>query len=379
MKLRNLLALAVVVLPTTFATTANAEGDSPWMPIPGTLGIGLTYTDQYATEYFKTNQYRTNGVTEYVGEGDQLTLEPDQDYRFKTGYLKFTYGISENLAASVLFGYSDAFARTEPWYTYTNSYRYPPEPKIPNRPLGAANHGVMDTHAGIKWRIVDEFNHDVWPTITLVTNAIIKGSYETQTQAAVGKGGGGGYEVALLFGKQFGADYSLSFEIGTQRRGKELRKDRTYTYPGTKKAGAMPGDPGTTVDFGEKEFQVPPAIFMEVIGDWMFADEWSIYIGMSNKAYKDNGYHLGGAKAGLPTSPTDSPHYRPGSTITPEERTVAKAGLNWAFSADQGAALHYGRVVNYTFLKDTIGFGNRNTIKDKWIISLSYDIVFTPF
>jgi hypothetical protein len=377
MKLRNLLALAVVLLPTTLATTVYAEGESPWMPIPGTLGIGITYTDQYATEYYKTNRYVTNGVTEYVGKGDQITLEPDQDYRFKTGYLKLTYGISENFAANILFGYSDAYARTTPWYTYTNPYASPTA-TAPGR-VPAENHGIMDTMAGVKWRIVDEFNHDVWPTITLSTNAIIHGSYETQTQAAVGKGGGGGLEVALLFGKQFGADYSLSFEIGTQQRGKELRKNRTYTYPGTKKADAMPGDPGTTVDFGEKEFQVPPARFMELIGDWMFADDWSAYVGLSNKAYKDNGYHLGGAKAGLPTSPTDSPNYRPGSTITPEERTVAKAGVNWAFSADQGVALHYGRVVSYDLLKDAFGFNNTNTIKDKWIISLSYDIVFTPF
>jgi hypothetical protein len=363
MKLRNLLALAVVVLPATLTTTVHAEGDSPWMPIPGTFGIGVTYTDQYATEYYKTNRYTSYGVVEYVGEGDQLTLEPDQDYRFKTGYLKLTYGISENFAASVLFGYSDAYARTTPWYTYTNPYVIPTA-TAPGR-VAAENHGVMDTMAGLKWRIVDEFNHDAWPTITLVTNAIIPGSYESQTQAAVGKGGGGGYEVALLFGKQFGADFSLAFEIGTQQRGKELRKNRIFTNPG-------PG--GTMEDLGNKEFQVPPAIFVELIGDWMFSDDWSLYLGLSNKAYKDNGYHLGGQK-----SATKGDTFRPGSTITPEERTVAKAGINWAFSADQGVALHYGRVVDYKLLRDAFGFDNINTIKDKWIISLSYDIVFTPF
>jgi hypothetical protein len=356
MKLRNLLALAVVVLPATLATTVHAEGDSPWMPIPGTFGIGVTYTDQYATEYYKTNRYTSSGVIEYVGNGDQLTLEPDQDYRFKTGYLKLTYGISENWAANVLFGYSDAYARTTPWYTYTNPY-ITPTATSPGR-VAAENHGVMDTMVGVKWRIVDEFNHDVWPTITLVTNAIVHGSYETQTQAAVGKGGGGGLEVALLFGKQFGADFSLSYEIGTQQRGKELNKNRinNTTTPAT--------------NLGPKEFQVPPARFMELIGDWMFADDWSVYIGMSNKAYKNNGYDLGSYQGAIT---------RPGSTITPEERTVAKAGVNWAFSADQGVALHYGRVVNYSLLKDAFGFNNTNTIKDKWIISLSYDIVFTPF
>jgi hypothetical protein len=354
MKLRNLLALAVILLPTTLATTVHAEGESPWMPIPGTLGVGITYTDQYATEYYKTNRYTSYGVTEYVGNGEQITLEPDQDYRFKTGYLKLTYGISEDWAANILFGYSDAFARTQPWYKFTDPYTLPPTQINARLPAGAKNNGVMDTMAGFKWRIVDEFNHDLWPTITLSTNAIIHGSYETQTQAAVGKGGGGGLEVALLFGKQFGPDFSLSFEIGTQHRGKELNKNRVVN----------------NVNVGPKEFQVPPARFMEVIGDWMFADEWSAYIGLSNKAYKDNGYHLGGLKYA-----TD----RPGLTTTPEERTVAKAGVNWAFSADQGVALHYGRVVSYNLLNDAFGFNNTNTIKDKWIISLSYDLVFTPF
>ncbi len=346
MKLRNLLALTVASIPNF----VFAEGDSPWMPVPGSFGIGVTYTDQVADTFYKTNAETTavdpSAVkkvisTKYIGNGDQLNPNPDQQYRTTTEYLKVTWGITENFCVDALFGYSSSFARTGP----NQPYQDPLSTNYTNiRPASTpdSNKGVMDTMAGFKWRVIDEFAFSSIPTVTLRVNAIIKGSYDPQRLSALGKNSSG-YEVAALFGKQFGADFSLAFEVGKQVRGEALNK-RSIVY------ASNPAIPA------ENKFQIPSATFWEITGDWMFADEWSLYLARSNKTYESNGFDLGSKKYA---------DYRPGFAALSEVRNIAKTGINWAFANNHGVALHLSKVLS-----------GRNTLKDTRISSLSYDFTF---
>lgn len=184
MKNINKLLLAIAVLPT-FAQTVRAEGDSPWLPIPGQFALTLNLSEQ-------------SGKNAYIGGAltpiSAITSGGASSYKRSTTALRADYGLSDSVALDASIGQ----ARIR---------------------VGAADNddGPTDSVFGLRWRVLDEFEDPSLPTLTLRAAAIVKGSYNGARLAAVGKGGSG-FEAAVVLGKMIGRDVSVWGELGVQDR-----------------------------------------------------------------------------------------------------------------------------------------------------------------
>jgi hypothetical protein len=181
MHTRHLLAAAVLALPLA----ALAEGDSPWLPIPGQFTLGINHTEQ-------------SGDSAYVGSKElplsAVTMGGASKYKRATTQLRLAYGLSDALSLDAALGYSRV-------------------------KVGQADrdNGATDAILGASWRVLDEFERPGLPTLTLRGAAILKGSYDGARLASVGKDANG-YEVAVMVGKQFTPALSLWAELGLQDR-----------------------------------------------------------------------------------------------------------------------------------------------------------------
>ena len=155
MQLRNVFVSTLAALPLL----ALAEGDSPWLPIPGQFSLGLNHTEQ-------------SGNDAYIGD-TQLPLSAitggaASKYRRATTTLRLDYGLSDSLAFDAAIGYAKV-------------------------KVGAADNdsGRTDSTLGLRWRVLDEYENPALPTLTLRGAAILKGSYDGARLASVGKGANG--------------------------------------------------------------------------------------------------------------------------------------------------------------------------------------------
>ena len=93
MKLRNLLVSTLAALPLV----AYAESNSPWLPIPGQVSVGVNHTEQ-------------SGKDAYIG-ATQLPLSAitggaASKYERATTALRLDYGLSDSLAFDAAIGYA---------------------------------------------------------------------------------------------------------------------------------------------------------------------------------------------------------------------------------------------------------------------------------
>ncbi len=279
MKFRTIWFLSFVVT----AAPALAEGDYPWLAIPGKFSVGVSYTNQSGDKF-------------YAGSKEMSFMKP---FELKTTIVHASYGWSDFLAADVILGTSSS------------------KVVLPDAML-AESSGRTDTLVGVKWRIIDEFMAESSPTITLRAAAILKGDYEAEIPAGIGKGANG-FELAVTTGKQFGPALSLSAELGAQKRSND----------------------------------VPNAIFFGATADWMFAKSWSVYAGLTRKSYS-GGLDIMGP--GFSPSRFDE---------VAEERTLVKSGLTYFLQDNQSLSLHFSKLQ-----------AGRNTVADDSILSFSYNISF---
>ena len=181
MHIRTLLAAAIVTLPLT----ALAEGDSPWLPIPGDLAVTINYTKQ-------------SGDDAYLGSTkvpiSAITGGAASKFERSTTTLRLDYGISDALSLDATLGYGRVR-------------------------VGSADNdsGRVDSVIGLNWRVVDEFAMPGSPTVTLRAAAIINGSYEGARLASLGNNESG-YELAALLGKQLTSTFGVWAEAGVQNR-----------------------------------------------------------------------------------------------------------------------------------------------------------------
>ena len=184
MQKRNQLLLAAVLAPL-LVQTAHAEGDSPWLPIPGQFALTLNASQQ-------------SGKSAYIGGAltpiSAITGGGASTYKRSTTTLRADYGLSDSVALDASFGQ----ARVR---------------------VGAADNddGPTDSTLGLRWRVLDEYEDPALPTLTLRAAAIVKGSYNGARLAAVGKGGSG-FEAAVVLGKTIGNNVSIWGELGVQDR-----------------------------------------------------------------------------------------------------------------------------------------------------------------
>ena len=181
MQFRHLLLSTLVTLPMV----AFAEGDSPWLPIPGQFSLGLNHTEQ-------------SGDDAYIGSKlmplTAITGGAASKYKRATTTLRLDYGLSDALSLDATIG----FAKVK---------------------VGAADNdsGMTDSTLGLRWRVLDEYEDPALPTLTLRGAAILKGNYDGARLASVGKDANG-FEVAIVVGKQITSTLALSGEVGVQNR-----------------------------------------------------------------------------------------------------------------------------------------------------------------
>ena len=191
MHIRTLLAATLAALPLT----ALAESDSPWLPIPGQAALSANYTTQSGDNaYIGNNKLPISAIT-----GGAATK-----YKRSSTALRFDYGITDALALDATIGYADV-------------------------KVGSADKdsGMSDSVAGLRWRVLDEFENPAVPTLTLRGAAIIKGNYDGARLGSIGKGANG-FEVAAILGKQLTTVLSLWGEIGFQDRSKSVPNATFY-------------------------------------------------------------------------------------------------------------------------------------------------------
>ena len=181
----RLSAIALTVFSIGFAGIANAEGDSPWLPIPGQFSVSIGQSEQ-------------SGKSAYIGKMNlpisAITGGAATRYKRSTTGLRLDYGISDSLAFDASFNYSSV-------------------------KVGAADRdsGIGDTTLGLNYRLLDEYERPGLPTLTLRGAAIVKGSYDGARLASIGKDANG-FEFAAVIGKQFGESFSVWGELGIQKR-----------------------------------------------------------------------------------------------------------------------------------------------------------------
>lgn len=178
----------------------QAEGTSPWLPIPGGLSITVNYVDQ-------------SGDTAFIGD-DELDISAitgggASDFDRNTTTLLFNYGISDSLALDAAIGYGEVeVGRAD------------------------ADSGVVDSTLGISWRVLDEYATTGAPTITLRGGLIVGGDYDGARLASLGNDEDG-YDLSVLVGKQVSSRVSLSAEVGHQNRSGDVPNAFYYRLGGT--------------------------------------------------------------------------------------------------------------------------------------------------
>lgn len=264
-----------------------AEGTSPWLPIPGETLVSINYTQQ-------------EGDDAYIGDDElaasAITGGAASSFERNDTALLINYGISDNLALDALIGYGEVEA-------------------------GSADRdsGFTDSTIGVSWRVMDEFaTVNNVPTITLRGAAIIKGDYEGDRLAALGKAENG-FQASALVGKQVGLNWGVSAELGYEYRS---------------------GD-------------VPEASFVHLSAQYNPTSALGLSLGYSNKRYGGD-LDIGG------------PGFTPERfQEVNEERELVKFSLNYAVGPSQGIA--------FTLATLTDG---RNTVADDEIAGLTYTHAF---
>lgn len=264
-------ALLLLALPWA----AFAEGSSPWLPIPGQLSASLGYSQQSAKNaYIGDNKMTMSAIT--MGAASR--------YERSTTSLRLDYGLSDAVALDINLG----VGRVKAGAADTDS-------------------GMTDAVAGVRWRVLDEYERVNLPTLTLRAAAIVAGNYEGDRLASLGNGANG-LELAIVLGKHLTPRWSLSAEAGVQTR----------------------------------DDDVPNASFFELGTRYSFAPRWTASAGYAVKKYG------GDLDIGAPGfTPARFQQVR-------EERETLKLGLGYTLAGNQGLAVTYSHLLD-----------GRNTVEDR--------------
>ena len=253
------LLAAALALPLS----ALAEGDSPWLPIPGDFSISVNQTEQSGKNaYIGADKVPITGVT--GGAASKFTRS--------TTRLRLGYGISDALAVDLSLGYGKVKA-------------------------GAADNdnGQTDSIVGLNWRVLDEFESPGLPTLTLHGAAILKGSYKGDRLAALGNDANG-FELGVLLGKQITSSFALWAEAGVQHRSDSVPNATYYGLNGrlnvapqwSLSLGASRSQYGGSLDIGGPGFT--PARFQQVKAErtlvkggvgWAFASNQGLALNLA--------------------------------------------------------------------------------------------------
>ncbi len=175
-RVTKLSALAAA-LAMTGSMTAAAQSNSPWLPIPGSGSVGVSYVTQSGD-----SAYVMGGIDVPISA---ITGGAASKFKRDSLGLKVAYGVADMVSVDASFGHSKVKA-------------------------GAADSssGLTDTVLGLNVRVLDEYANRSAPTVTLRLAGIINGNYEGARLAALGKDASG-YELSLLLGKEITPQFRL--------------------------------------------------------------------------------------------------------------------------------------------------------------------------
>ena len=213
--MKNTFAALGGALSLLAAATAPAFGEgSPWLPAPGSGTVTFSYVSQEATDYERSERWRS------MSGAESTTIQLAGTLGLDTVWVNGTYGISDALALDFQLGTSDS--------------QYPGGgPKHPDKDDLS---GLQDARAGLTWRFRDEVVSS-GPSMALRVGVILAGDYDTGYINSLGDGGDGA-EVSLLIGRYVGDRGVLSAEVGYRYRSDDIPEDIILNLT----AGVLVGD-----------------------------------------------------------------------------------------------------------------------------------------
>ena len=234
---RAALAASFGLITAGVPTLALAQSSSPWLPIPGSGSVGLSYASQRAsTAYIGDKNLPISGIT---GGGAQR-------YERSAYGLNLGYGLTDSVSLDASIGGGSVN-------------------------IGAADKssGQTDTVLGANWRVLDEYESRGLPTVTLRAVAIVSGGNDGARLGALGKAAGG-YGLSVLVGKQIGSSFRVWGGLGLEDRSKGVPNavfiDLNAAYAVTPRislsAGYTSKKFGGNLDIGGPGFS--PALFQRV-------------------------------------------------------------------------------------------------------------------
>ena len=173
---------ALTLLPIALFISAPVWGNaSPWLPVPKSGSLNLSYVSESADKYYSGKELNKNPGFKKI----------EQDLVVLGGH----YGLTDELALDFQVGRADVSAKMGP----------------PDRD------GITDINLGLTWRMVDEDVNLGAPSVALRFGATISGDYDTGVPTAIGDDASG-VEASLVVGKIMGGRFALSGEIGYRTR-----------------------------------------------------------------------------------------------------------------------------------------------------------------
>lgn len=185
--------LATLPLILLLSTPTWAADGSPWLPVPKSGSLNLSYVSESAKKFYR-GKARTNLPFQKI----------DQD----TIWLSANYGLTDSLALDVQLGHADV------------SGKAPSPPGPPDRD------GLADVNFGVTWRMVDEDISLGAPSVAVRVGATIAGDYDVGLPTDIGDDASG-VEASLIVGKIIGGRFALSGEIGRRTRDNKV-PDETF-------------------------------------------------------------------------------------------------------------------------------------------------------
>ncbi|MDF3818871.1 hypothetical protein P3G55_03110 [Leptospira sp. 96542] len=143
----------------------------------------------------------------------------DDNVRITVGSLALEYGITDRLTFDLTVGFGK-LGRHKIFDRYGGLQQTPEAPD---------KYGVMDSRAGLRYKIIDEFDSKyAWmPTIAIRLGGIKRGDYDRNPQS-LGDGASGG-EANLYFAKDFNFyGFGTLGDIGYRKREKPIPDDILY-------------------------------------------------------------------------------------------------------------------------------------------------------
>ncbi len=184
---RAAVAATFGLLTAVIPTLSLAQSNSPWLPIPGSGSIGLSYANQRAdTAFIGDKNLPISGITNGGAKRYSRTA-----YGLSAGY-----GLTDAVSLDASIGEGSV-------------------------KVGAADKssGQTDTVLGANWRVLDEYESRGLPTVTLRAVAIISGNSDGGRLGALGKSANG-YGLSVLVGKQLGSAFRVWGGLGLEDRSK---------------------------------------------------------------------------------------------------------------------------------------------------------------